>query len=106
MRFLTPDLFGTPESFRYLMMAVVGGVGSATGGLVSSLVLTVVPEVLRGLGETNVRLLVYGTMVLFVLWFLPSGIGGLLTRLWPSAGTSGVGRFRPAPPAASEGPLR
>ena len=27
------------------------------------------------------RLLVYGTMVLFVLWFLPSGIGGVLERL-------------------------
>jgi branched-chain amino acid transport system permease protein len=80
MRFLTPDLFGTDESFRYLMMAVVGGIGSATGGLAASLVLTIVPEGLRRLGETNVRLLVYGTMVLFVLWFLPRGIGGLIER--------------------------
>ena len=78
MRFLTPDLFGTAESFRYLMMAVVGGIGSAAGGVVSALVLTVIPEVLRGLGESNVRLLVYGTIVLCVLWFLPNGIGGLL----------------------------
>ena len=36
--------------------------------------------VLRVLGEDNLRLLVYGTMVLFVLWFLPSGIGGLIDR--------------------------
>ena len=78
IRFLTPDLFGTAESFRYLMMAVVGGVGSATGGVLSALVLTVIPELLRGIGETNVRLLVYGTMVLGVLWFLPNGIGGLM----------------------------
>jgi branched-chain amino acid transport system permease protein len=81
LKFLTPDLFGTPESFRYLMMAVVGGVGSAAGGLVAALLLTLVPELLRALGETNVRLLVYGTMVLFVLWFLPSGIGGLIDRV-------------------------
>jgi len=80
MRFLTPDLFGTAESFRYLMMAVVGGVGSSAGGLVAALVLTIVPEGLRRLGETNLRLLVYGTMVLFVLWFLPRGIGGLIER--------------------------
>lgn len=80
MRFLTPDLFGTEESFRYLMIAVIGGVGSATGGLLSALVLTVIPEVLRTLGETNVRLLVYGMMVLFALWFLPAGIGGLIER--------------------------
>jgi len=81
LKFLTPDLFGTPESFRYLMMAVVGGIGSATGGMVAALLLTLVPELLRSLGETNVRLLVYGTMVLFVLWFLPTGIGGLIDRL-------------------------
>lgn len=81
MRFLTPDLFVPTESFRYLMMAVVGGAGSATGGFIASLVLTTVPELLRSLGETNLRLLVYGTMVLFVLWFVPGGIGGLLHQL-------------------------
>jgi len=81
LKFLTPDLFGTPESFRYLMMAVVGGIGSATGGMAAALLLTLVPELLRSLGETNVRLLVYGTMVLFVLWFLPTGIGGLIDRV-------------------------
>ncbi|MBO0765930.1 MAG: branched-chain amino acid ABC transporter permease [Hyphomicrobiaceae bacterium] len=81
MRFLTPDLFLSAESFRYLMMAVVGGVGSATGALISALILTGIPEALRAFGETNVRLLVYGLMVLFVLWFLPGGIGGLLERL-------------------------
>jgi branched-chain amino acid transport system permease protein len=87
MRFLTPDLFGTAESFRYLMMAVVGGVGSAAGGLLAALVLTIVPEGLRRLGESNVRLLVYGTMVLLVLWFLPQGIGGLIERVrWPRPG--------------------
>jgi branched-chain amino acid transport system permease protein len=80
LRFLTPDLFGTAESFRYLMIAVVGGVGSATGGLIAAIGLTLVPEGLRVLGETNIRLLVYGALVLFVLWFLPGGIGGLLVR--------------------------
>ena len=63
------------------MMAVVGGAGSATGGLIASLLLTAVPELLRSLGETNFRLLVYGTMVLFVLWFVPGGIGGLIDQL-------------------------
>ena len=81
MRFLTPDLFVPTESFRYLMMAVVGGAGSATGGFIASLFLTAVPELLRSLGETNFRLLVYGVMVLFVLWFVPGGIGGLIDRI-------------------------
>jgi len=81
VRFLTPDLFSEQESFRYLMMAVVGGIGSPFGGIIASLLLTTIPEGLHALGEGNLRLLVYGTMVLFVLWFLPSGIGGLVDRL-------------------------
>jgi branched-chain amino acid transport system permease protein len=80
VRFLTPDLFNEQESFRYMMMAVVGGIGSPLGGVIASLMLTMIPEGLRVLGEDNYRLLVYGTMVLFVLWFLPSGIGGLVER--------------------------
>jgi len=46
----------------------------------ASLLLTMIPEGLRALGEDNYRLLVYGTMVLLVLWFLPAGIGGLIER--------------------------
>jgi branched-chain amino acid transport system permease protein len=88
-RYLTPDLFVTGESFQYLMIAVVGGIGSASGGMIASLLLTVVPEGLRALGETNLRLLVYGTMVLFVLWFLPDGIGSVIERcLTPRRATS------------------
>ena len=85
-RYLTPDLFVTGESFQYLMIAVVGGIGNVSGGMVASLLLTVLPEGLRALGETNLRLLVYGTMVLFVLWFLPEGIGSVIERcLTPQA---------------------
>jgi len=57
---------------------VVGGAGSVVGGWLAAIVLTALPEVLRGFGETNLRLLVYGVTVLFVLWFLPNGIGGLV----------------------------
>src|SRR3982074_1540331 len=81
VRFLTPDLFNEQESFRYMMMAVVGGIGSPLGGIIASLMLTLIPEGLRALGEDNYRLLVYGTMVLVVLWFLPTGIGGLIENL-------------------------
>ena len=58
-------------------MAVVGGIGSAGGGWIAALLLTLLPEGLRALGEGNVRLLVYGVMVLSVLWFVPGGIGSL-----------------------------
>ena len=57
VRFLTPDLFNQQESFRYMMMAVVGGIGSPLGGFAASLMLTMISEGLRALGEDNFRLL-------------------------------------------------
>jgi branched-chain amino acid transport system permease protein len=99
VRFLTPDLFTSAESFRYLMMAVVGGAVSAGGGWIAALVLTALPEALRGLGESNLRLLVYGTTVLCVLWFLPQGVGGVL-ETWSAR--LGRRRTRAAKPARRE----
>ncbi len=94
LRFLTPDLFLTDESFRYLLMAVVGGIGSVGGGWLAALLLTLVPEGLRLLGEGNMRLLVYGLLVLGVLWFLPGGIGSLfatrVSRRRPAAAPPGL----------------
>ena len=51
LKFLTPDLFGTPASFRYLMMAVVGGIGSATGGMVAALLPTPCPSCCAASGD-------------------------------------------------------
>ena len=61
VRFLTPDLFNEQESFRYMMLAVVGGIGSPLGGFAASLILTMIPEGLRALvaaQQHNVRLLI------------------------------------------------
>ncbi len=80
LRFLTPELFTTNQSFQFLMMSVVGGTGSFVGGLISSLIFTILPEALRVVGESNIRLLIYGIAVLSVLLFLPDGIGGLLDK--------------------------
>ena len=51
VRFLTPDLFNEQESFRYMMMAVVGGIGSPLGGFAASLLLTIDPGRPEGPGR-------------------------------------------------------
>ena len=82
-------------------------IGSASGGLVAAVMLTAIPEALRALGESNVRLIVYGTMVLFVLWFLPNGLGGVLNRIMRRASASPPLSTGPSgAPRASEAPWR
>ena len=63
--YLNPDSFTSNESTTYLLMVVMGGMNSVFGTIVSSLVVTVLPEFLRFL--TTSRLLVYSLVLLVYL---------------------------------------
>jgi branched-chain amino acid transport system permease protein len=69
---LVPDAFFMTESFTILAMVIVGGMGTLIGPVVGAVLLTVLPELLRGIGD--LRLIVYGVLVTLVVLFMPGGI--------------------------------
>ncbi len=69
---LTPDAFFITESFTILAMVVVGGMGTLTGPVLGAILLTVLPELLRGIGD--LRLVVYGAALTLVVLFMPGGL--------------------------------
>jgi branched-chain amino acid transport system permease protein len=69
---LTPDAFFMTESFTILAMVVVGGMGTLTGPVLGAILLTVLPELLRGIGD--LRLVVYGAALTLVVLFMPGGM--------------------------------
>jgi branched-chain amino acid transport system permease protein len=69
---LVPDAFFITESFTILAMVVVGGMGTLIGPVCGAILLTVLPELLRGIGD--LRLIVYGVAVTLVVLFIPGGI--------------------------------
>jgi branched-chain amino acid transport system permease protein len=69
---LVPDAFSIVESFTMMAMVIVGGMGTMIGPVIGALVLTFLPEVLRGFGE--LRLMIYGLALTLVVLFLPGGI--------------------------------
>jgi branched-chain amino acid transport system permease protein len=69
---LVPDAFFITESFTILAMVVVGGMGTLIGPACGAILLTVLPEFLRGIGD--LRLVVYGVAVTLVVLFMPGGI--------------------------------
>src|SRR5262252_2721432 len=69
---LVPDAFFMTESFTILAMVVVGGTGTLVGPVCGAILLTVLPEFLRGIGD--LRLLVYGVALTLVVLFMPGGI--------------------------------
>ncbi|TMJ94034.1 MAG: branched-chain amino acid ABC transporter permease [Alphaproteobacteria bacterium] len=69
---LVPDAFIITESFTILAMVIVGGMGTLTGPVWGAILLTVLPELLRGIGD--LRLVVYGAALTLVVLFVPGGM--------------------------------
>ena len=72
--FLDPNTFGFMRSVEILVIVVLGGMGSLTGSVVASIVLTILPEALRDFA--NFRLLIYSGLLVVMMIFRPQGIFG------------------------------
>jgi len=75
---LVPDAFNIIESFTFMAMVIVGGMGTMVGPVIGAVVLTFLPELLRGIGEF--RLMVYGLALTLVVLFMPGGIASLIRK--------------------------
>jgi len=69
---LVPDAFFITESFTILSMVIVGGMGTLIGPVMGAILLTLLPELLRGIGD--LRLVVYGLALTLVVLFMPGGL--------------------------------
>jgi branched-chain amino acid transport system permease protein len=69
---LVPDAFFITESFTVLAMVIVGGAGTLLGPAAGAILLTVLPELLRGVGDA--RLVIYGLALTLVVLFMPGGM--------------------------------
>jgi len=77
---LVPDAFNIIESFTMMAMVIVGGMGTMIGPVIGAVVLTFLPELLRGMGE--LRLMIYGLALTLVVLFMPGGIVQAWNRLF------------------------
>ena len=74
-RYLAPSEFTSVQSFRYLAMIVIGGLGSLSGAVAGAFAVTLVPEFLRmwpGLWDV-----ILGLTILLVLLFFPRGMSSV-----------------------------
>lgn len=76
--FLNPSSFNFFESALIVAIVVLGGLGSITGVVISALILTLMPEVLREF--TYFRPLIFGLLMVLMMIWRP---GGLLRTIRP-----------------------
>ncbi len=88
--YLSPDSFGLQTSLLFLLIVLFGGLGTLAGPVVGGIVLVLLPELLRQL--LDYRLIIYGTLLLCSVYYLPNGVVGALYRvgLW-RPGSDGAG---------------
>ena len=70
--FISPGEFGFDKGVEILTMAILGGIGGLAGPVLGAGIITLLPEVLRGLADY--RLMVNGVILVLIVLFLPQGI--------------------------------
>ncbi len=77
--YISPDSFRFTESILILSMVVVGGLGSIPGAVIGALLMIILPEVLRQIGD--VRMIVVGSVMFLCILTLPKGLFGEISAL-------------------------
>lgn len=76
---IKPTTFDYNKSIEILVIVVLGGMGSIPGSIVAAVILTLLPELLRG--ADNYRMLVYAVVLIVIMIFNHSRIKqGLMTN--------------------------
>lgn len=77
MNYLQPAMFSSVKSNELLIMVIMGGFGSLTGSIISTLILVPLPEFLRAGGNIQEwRMVIYGLLVVLIILFKPTGLMG------------------------------
>lgn len=74
MTFINPDTFNSAKSTDYVLYLYTGGVGSFSSALLGAIIFTIIPEILRFMGEW--RLVVYPLVLILTMIYRPKGLFG------------------------------
>ena len=84
-RFVSPEVFLFTYTVTMVIMVVAGGKGTLAGPIVGAVLFTVLPEALRAATSWQWQMLLYGVLLVGVLFFMPEGIVPALRGLGPAA---------------------
>lgn len=83
-RLVSPDTLSLGETFTILTMTMLGGLGTLVGPVVGAVLLTFLSEGLRfveDMVKLDVRMIIYGVLLIVTILFMRGGIVGLWNSL-------------------------
>ena len=72
--YLNPKSFEFIKSFEILIMIILGGLGSIVGSVLGAILLTILPEALRGFAQY--RMVIYSLLLIILMITRPQGLLG------------------------------
>ncbi|WP_448189188.1 branched-chain amino acid ABC transporter permease [Azospirillum sp. sgz301742] len=104
VRIVDPDIFMFIYTVTMVIMVITGGKGTLAGPVVGGLLFGFLPEVLRDVARPEVQWIIYGVVMIGIVFFLPQGIVPAVTNLFAGRRKRPTGDGRtPAAPRISEG---
>jgi len=81
MTFIDPSSFTLDESILILSIVLIGGIGSFRGAIIGAAIYVLLPEILNDLHlpqdyAANLRMVLFGLLLIFIVRFRPQGILG------------------------------
>jgi len=81
--FIEPGrVFGWPLSFEMMLITMIGGRGTLWGPILGAIILTPIQEIIRtsigGGAFAGLHLLIWGILIILIVFFMPKGVMGLL----------------------------
>ena len=86
VRIVDPDIFLFIYTVTMVIMVVTGGKGTLAGPVVGGLIFGILPEVLREHAAPEVQWMIYGALMVLVVFWLPQGIVPAVRELWQRVG--------------------
>lgn len=77
-RFISPAGFDFMKSIDVVVMVILGGMGNTVGVILAAILLTVLPELLRGFADY--RMIVYSLLIIGLMLLRPQGLFNLRRR--------------------------
>ncbi len=76
--YINPEPFGFSFSILLVTMVIIGGMGDLWGPILGTVILAVIPELLRAFKDFDI--LIYGFILILIIIFMPKGIISLFYR--------------------------
>ena len=80
---IDPDVFLFIYTVTMVIMVITGGKGTSAGPIVGGIIFGILPEAMRGLTAPEVQWIIYGGLMIAIVYFLPEGIVPAVRRLLP-----------------------